>query len=472
MEKLIIDKLKNKGIDIKNKSGFSFKLNKKLLFILIFIGVIGLGFFISSILINSQGLGEDKYTVLKLGRNINKINGKGEVKSEDSINVYSNVTLPIKEVKVKTHDKVKINQVLAILDTSKLEDQIREAEAAISSADAGNKISLENAKSAYDNELSLSSDEKNQDIKDAASVLSVAKRDYENKKSIYDKYKVLNESSAISDQELKEYEISYENAKDAYDKSSVALDNTKVKVQQELINAKNNYEAAKVKAEDKSQHVSLENLKKDLNNSVITSPVDGIISSKNASVGNQSLGILFEIKDDNNITVNVEVKEIDIEKIKEGQKAEIKTDSTGANIIKGEVINVEQIAKEEDINKLDLSNDSNDKEAKYEVKLKINDSDIKLKIGMKAQVDIIIEEKDEVYTVPVESVIKDKDNNDCLYVADKQGNDYIVKQIPITKGTETDLKVEVFGQDLKDNMIVLNSPADYEIGSKIEIKGK
>lgn len=472
MEKLKSNKLINKGIEKINKEKFSFKLNKKVLFILVFIVVLILGFFIANIILNNEGLNEDKYTVLKLEKNISKINAKGEVKCEDSTNVYSNVILPIKEVKVRVGDKVKVDDVLAVLDSSKLEDQIKELEATISTADASNWAALENAKSVYEKALYLSSDDKNQDINNATAALNGAKRDYENKKSIYDKYKQLYESDGISDQELKENEITYENAKDVYDKSIVDLDNIKTKVNQDLITAKSSYEAAKVKVEDNSQHISLENLKKDLSNAVIKAPVDGIISGKNAIVGNQSSGILFEIKDQNDVTVNVDVKEVDIEKIKEGQRAEIKTDSTGAKTIEGQVIRVEEIAKSEDGNKLDLSNDSNDKEAKFEVKLTIKDPSIKLKIGMKVQADIITEEKDQVYIIPVESVIKDKDNKDCIYVAENQGKEFVVKEILIEKGTETDTEVEIFGQDLMDKMIVLNSPSDYELGNEIRIKEK
>ncbi len=455
---------------IKNK--FAIKFNKKLIAILIIILVVAVGLALINTVLADQGLEKGKYTVLKVGNNINKINVKGEVKSENTTNVYSNVTLPIKEVKVKVGDEVKANDVLAILDTSKLEDQIKQLEATISTNDASNDITLKNAKSLYDNALALSSDEHNEDIKSATATFNAAKLDYENKQEMYGKYKVLHESDAITDQELKEYEISYENAKGTYDKCTVALENIKAKVQLDLTTAKNNYDADKVKSEDNSQHVSLENLEKDLNSAVITSPVDGIISIKNVSVGSSSLGALFEIKDENNVTVNVDVKEVDIEKVKEGQKTEIKTDSTGADIIEGEVISVKAIANVEDANSLSLNNDSNDKEAEYEVKIKIINPDYKLKIGMKAQADIILDEKEDVYTVPSESIIKDKDNNDCLYIARKQEKDYVVKQIPITKGTETDLNVEVLGEDIKDDVIVLNSPSDYEIGSTIKINRK
>ena len=119
MEKLTASKVESKEIDTTNKKQFSLKLNKKLLFILIFIAVLGLVFLITNFVLNDQGVGDDKYSVLKLGSSINKINAKGEVKSEESVKVYSNVTLPIKEVKVKIHDKIKANDVLEIFWTVK-----------------------------------------------------------------------------------------------------------------------------------------------------------------------------------------------------------------------------------------------------------------------------------------------------------------------------------------------------------------
>lgn len=448
------------------------KLKKKLIIALGITAVLGIGFGITNSVLANQGLEEDKYTIIKAGSNINKINVKGEVKSENTTNVYSNVSLAIKEVKVDVGDRVKVRDILVILDTSKLEDQIRELEATITTTDASNDIALKNAKSAYDNALALSSDENNSNIKSATTALNSAKLDYENKQEMYKKYTSLHDMDAITDQELKEYEISFKNSKDIYDKCTVGLDNIKAQVQLELTTAKNNYDVAKVKAEDNSQHISLENLKKELNNAVIKSPVDGIISVKNASVGNSSSGVLFEIKDEDNINVTVDIKEVDIEKVKEGQKAEIKTDSTGDDIIDAQVISVKPIAKAEDKNALNLSNDSNDKEAEYEAEIKITNPKYNLKIGMKAQADIILDEKDGVYIVSIESVIKDKDDNDCLYIANKQGKDYVVKQIPITKGTESDLEVEVFGQDLSEGVIVLKTPSDYEVGSTIKIKGR
>lgn len=474
MGKLITDKASNvMSMIINKKNSFSIKFTKKLIIIFIIILILLAVFKVVNVILANQGLEENKYTVLNVNSNINKINVKGEIKSDKTTNVYSNVVLPIKQINVEVGDRVKAGDVLAILDTSKLEDQINELEATISTTDASNEVALENAKAAYDNALALSSDENNEEIKSAAAALKSAELDYENKNEMYVKYKQLYESGAITEEQLNEYKISYENSQETYNNYKVALDNAKAKVQLDLTTAKNNYDAAKIKCEDNSQHISLDNLKKDLNNTVITAPVDGIISVKNVSVGSSTSGVsLFEIEDENNINATVDIKEVDVEKVKEGQAVQLKTDATGSDIINGNVISVKPIAKVEDTNQLELNDDSNDKEAEYEVKIKMTDSEYKLKLGMKVKADIILEEDDEVYIVPSESVIKDKDNNDCLYIADKQGKDYVVKEIPVTKGTENDLNVEVSGDDIKDGVIVLNSPSEYEVGSTIKIKDK
>ena len=137
----------------------------------------------------------------------------------------------------------------------------------------------------------------------------------------------------------------YDNAKLTYDNAVTALNNIKSKVQLNLTTSEKNYEAAKIQFNDQSQKTSLENKKKDLERAVIKALIDGMISVNNASVGNVAQGDLFQIKDVEDTTITVNVKEVDIEKIKVGQKAEIKTDSTGSNIIAGEVTEVSLIAK-------------------------------------------------------------------------------------------------------------------------------
>lgn len=432
--------------------------------------VIAIGSISFKFMISKKAINNDEYTIIESGSNIDKINVKGEVKSDNTTKIYSDVSLPIKEVKVDFGDRVNIGDVLAVLDTRKLEDQIKEKEVAIATVKKENKIQMDSAKAEYDNAVALSSYDNNADIRDAVTNLNKAKLDYENKEELYNKNLTLYDNNAICQEDLNQSKIAYENSKYVYDNCVTALDNVKSKVELGITLARHKYEAAKVKYDDKSQDVVIENLKQDLEKSLIKSSANGIISVKNAVEGNMSSGELFEIEDENDIIVSVDVKEVDISKIKTGQKVEIKTDATGTNIIYGEVTTIQPLANIDEKGILDLEDDSDDKEAKFEVKIKPIGQTEDLKIGMKANVNIILNEETDSYIVSDESVIKDKDNNDCLYIADKQGENYVIKKIIVTKGTETDTEVEILGQDLKEGMILLKNPLNYKEGDIIIIK--
>lgn len=169
------------------------------------------------------------------------------------------------------------------------------------------------------------------------------------------------------------------------------------------------------------------------------------------------------------LIVKANVKEKDISNIKVDQKAEISTDSLGDEEIEGTVINIEPTAKEKDDDPLSLKDDSDDEEAEFIVKVKINDFDERIKNGMNADVDIVLEEKDDTFKVASGCIVKDEDKNDNIYTAEKMGDKYIIKSIPVTKGIENDTEVEISGQGVEDGLIVLNSPTYYKIGNTVNI---
>ena len=111
----------------------------------------------------------------------------------------------------------------------------------------------------------------------------------------------------------------------------------------------------------------------------------------------------------------------------------------------------------------------NEDEAEFQVKIRFDDKDERIMNGMNAIIDIIVDEKDDVYTVPSACIFKE-DDNDYIYAAVKKDGKHVVTKIPVTKGTESDTNVEIDGDDLDDNMIVLNTPADYDEGKIINIK--
>ena len=424
-------------------------------------------YFISSA---PQTISDDSYILLQKQTNITSINVKGSVKSEESVDVYSTVDSIIKNVNVKVGDYVEQGDVLATIDSTDLINSINELEENIKTTNAINKSALDKAKQAYDHALILSIEDNNADIKNAKAVIDAAKLDLEDKKYLFEAYNTLHEQDGISDQELKQYKIDFENAQNTYDAAVSKLDNLRQEIDLNLKNAENDYKSALIKCNDKTDQIDLDSKKKKLDECSIIAPIDGVITEINASAGNTSISNLFKIENTNTLNVVAYVKEVDISKIQIGQTAEIRTDSTGDQIIYGKVSKISQFLKEDD-NLLDLTDDSNDKESEYEVAIAIDNFIDEFKLGMNANVNIILDETPDAYMVPCESIFKDSEDNDCLYIAEKNdSSDYTIKQIPVTVGSESDLYAEISGEEIKDNIIILTNPLNYKAGTKIKIK--
>ena len=56
-----------------------------------------------------------------------------------------------------------------------------------------------------------------------------------------------------------------------------------------------------------------------------------------------------------------------------------------------------------------------------------------------------------------------------VYAAVKQDKEYVVKEIPVTKGIESATNAEIEGADLSDGMIILSEPSSYSVGSSVTI---
>lgn len=466
--KLNIKKLKPKDISIKKLKPKK-KISKKRIVILSLVVIISSYFVISKVFMPKPSPSV-RCTTLSKGSIVNNINVLGDVKSENSTNVYTTLSYPVKEIKVKVGDKVKAGDLLAILDSSSLEKDIEQSEATVAAAEANAKTELDSKKQAYDNAQYLYNNNLNAELTNANATVDSAKLNLDDKQKVYEYNKKLFQYGEISEQELKQKEMDFQNAKSDYDKAVVALENSKIKVKEELNAAKNSYEAAQTNYDNNSQKIALEKQKSDLEKCQIKAPADGTITAVNAVVGNPSTGILFTIEDLDQVIITASIKQVDIANVKVGQRVEVKTDAMGDETIDGEVVSVDPTAKKETMS----TNGGNDQSAggdlTFEAKIKINEVNDKIKVGMNARLNIILSEKSDIYTVQNESIVQDGDNT-SLYVAEKNGDKYVIKQVPVTIGLESDFKSEVSGDGVSDGVLVVNDPSNFPVGSVVEISG-
>jgi HlyD family secretion protein len=470
MPKLELKKLKPKGINLK---GFKFKKKpskKVIIFGAMFLIV---AVFIIVKLVMPKPALPVKHTVLSKGKIVNSINVLGEINSKDSTNVYSTLNNPVKEVKVHVGDKVKAGDVLAILDSGSLEKEVKQSEATTVAAEANAKSDLESKKKAYDNASYLYSNNLNSEIRNSEEALKSAKINLDDKKRTYENNKALYDTDAITKNDLNKIEIEYSNAQSDYDKATVAIENVKIRAVQDLETSKNSYETAETAYNNKSQRIALEKQQSELEKCEIKASIDGTITVVNAVVGNPGTGTLFEIENLDNMEVKTSIKEVDIANVKVGQRTEIKTDATGDLAIAGEIVSVSPSAKKSGSIqvKADSQSTSSGSDAGFETKIKINDMNENMKPGMSARVNVILNEKSDIYTIASDSIVQNG-NGKSIYVAEKSGekpNEYTVKELPIETGLESDFNVQISGEGITDGILIIDDPSIHKVGDRIQI---
>ncbi|AQR95828.1 HlyD family secretion protein [Clostridium saccharoperbutylacetonicum] len=430
---------------------------------------------------NSKTQTNVRYVTLKKTKVESTISSSGAIKSGDSTNVYSNFTYNVQSINVSIGDVVKKGDVLATIDTTTLEQDIAQNEQSVTSSEQKAQLNLANAKQKYDNLQYLNDNNLNTDIINSEKALAAAKLDLEEKQRVYEYDKTMLSNGQISQDTLNKAKADYDNAQGVSDKSSVALEAAKVNAKQNLAQAKSDYETAEANANDHSARLQLQNKKDQLKNREVVAPVDGTVTNINAVVGQESSGALFVVQNLNNLIVNVTVDETDINKIKVGQKAEVTTAASGNSIVEGQVVSFEPVSSAASANTSSTStsngksstsssssSNSTSSDVTFNVKVQLTGKNDAIKVGMNSVVNIITDEKSDIYAIPYDAVLN-KNGKTEVYAAVDQGGKYVVKEIPITEGLQAAANVEIQG-DLSDGMIILDNPSSYTVGNTVDIK--
>lgn len=227
------------------------------------------------------------------------------VKTDDSridgsiVNVSPKIGGKIKELKVKEGDVVKAGQVIAVLDSQELQDQVLQSEAELLSS-AAKLQELQNGN-------------RPQQVKAAEAQAQVAAVNMKNAQKDYQRYQELFAQGAVASQTLDTARASYEAASAQYQAA-----------EQQVSLLKEGSRAEEVKAQqaEVSQNQALVHLNKHtLGETVVVSPVDGIVAQKVANPGEvvsagQSIVNLVNIND---LWLNARIEETKIGRLKINQ---------------------------------------------------------------------------------------------------------------------------------------------------------
>ncbi|MDD2533242.1 MAG: efflux RND transporter periplasmic adaptor subunit [Eubacteriales bacterium] len=231
-------------------------------------------------------------------------------------------------------------------------------------------------------------------------------------------------------------------AQAAYDAAVTAYNN--ITRSNDLSIQEKSYSLSNQKLQDSTATLEsqLETAKLNIEDARITAPIGGTITEVIAALGSRPNGALFVIQDTASLEISTTVAEYDIPKISVGQEVRFTTEATSGDELTGTVELISPTA---------INTDGD-----FEVVVKINVPDNRLRIGMNAKLTIVLESRAAVYSVPYDAIIE---NADGVKVVVAIGDDGVTRtEIPVEVGMETDYFVEIGGAEIKAGLTILNDP--------------
>ena len=329
----------------------------------------------------------------------------GKVQPITKVEVKSKASGIVTRLDTDINAQVKQGQVLAQLDQIEILAQVGAQRAQLAAAES-------NARAAV---ASIEYDKVNAEAPDLPMY-----------KHTYDRALQMSKDGVVSQQALDDAQQKYLAAANTRDKAvaQISVDTSKLHQAQ---------------AQVEQAQSSLKQLEEQLSYTTITSPMDGVILSRDVELGDAVSSILvmgstatlvMTIGDVRQVYVQGKVDESDIGKVYLGQTARIKVESFKDKTFLGKVTRIAPLGVEKD------------NVTTFEVRVSIDNPGGELKANMTANAEILLEEHKNVLTVPEQAVIYDKDRNASVEVPDsnqKKGRRKVDIKAGISNGTKTEV---------------------------------
>jgi HlyD family secretion protein len=186
------------------------------------------------------------------------------------------------------------------------------------------------------------------------------------------------------------------------------------------------------KAREKKESAS-----RDLEKMTLTAPIPGLVVYMEIWKGGTMSKVqegdapwpsqgLIDLPDLTTMIVKTNVSEVDVSKISEGKPVEITLDAIPGPVFAGTVTDISTLAHRKDNNAMINV---------FDVEVEIDSSDGRLKPGMSAKANIIIDTYDSVLSIPIEAVFE---RDDTTVVYSRSG-----RKVPVALGARNDSDVIV-----------------------------
>jgi HlyD family secretion protein len=329
----------------------------------------------------------------------------GKIQPTTQVDIKSKASGIILKLPVNVGDTVHQGQVICELDQNDLLPRLREAQAALSMAEAAQK--------------SAEADYARNKVEAAGPDLPFLKRDVERATEMF-------KADLIAQNARDDTEKNYQLGVNRQQQAEVNLGVTKSAI-------------AKAAAQVEQARAQLSQSEEDLRNATIVSPIDGVVLSRDREVGDAVSSILvmgsgatliMTVGDLREVYVKGKVDESDIGKVYVGQPARITVESYKDRKFSGKVTKISPMGVEKD------------NVTTFEVRVSISNESRKLMATMTANAEIMLEEHKGVLAIPEGAIIYKKDRSTEVEIPDATAIGG-KRRTPVTTGIGNGSKTEI-----------------------------
>jgi HlyD family secretion protein len=380
----------------------------------------------------------------------------GRVQAFEETPLFSKVTGYVDEIKVDIGDHVKKDDVLIKLWIPEMEDDLKQRQALVAQADAQVKQAEAAVEAA---QAGVSTAEARVSLADAGVLRAEA--DFQRWQSEHDRMKDLASRGSLTQKLVDETLNQFRSAEAARDEIAANVRAATAALKEAEANVKK-AEADQVAAEAKARvaGADLSRTQTMLNYGEIKAPYDGIITRRNVDTrhyvhpanGGMTKPLLV-VAQTKKVRIFVDIPEMEAPMVDGGENADsavVRVQSLGGREFNAHVTRTSW--------SLDASNRS------LRTELDIDNEEGLFRPGMYAMVDILLEQRDDVLTLPISAIVRDgRDAYCCLVESGK------IHRKPLKLGLRSGSDVEVL-EGLSENETVVIARADsLQDGQSVEV---
>lgn len=369
---------------------------------------------------------------VRRGKIADTVSELGTLEPLSKVEIIAEESGKVAEILVKEGDVVEKRQLLLRLDTQDLEISKAQILAQLKSA----QIDLEELL-AQPTEVELRTREAQ--YTEARLNLEEARKALARKERLF-------ASGAIAQEELEASRNEVVRREQALLVAQAELEETRKKPRKEDV------ERAKARIEE--IEASLRSVERRIEKAEIRSPLSGLVLSVDVEEGDFVLGGTSTsggispvvVADLSTMKVDVPVNEVDIPRVKVGQKARITLDAFPGKTFEGEVVSIAYQGK------------TTENVVTYDTTVHLPNPENLLRAGMTANVEIVIEEKEDALLVPV-SAVQEERGKAFVFVRNAEGQP---ERREVVLGVRSDTFVEVVSGVQEGEEVFVTPPEETQ----------